>query len=74
MAIRDAALALGIETRAGLHTGLCEMKADQASGSAIEISKQVATLATTSEVLLTQSVADLVSGSGFHFSIRAAAK
>lgn len=69
-AIRDAAVALGIETRTGLHTGLCEMQSNQASGETVEIARQIATRAEPGEVLLTNTVMDLVSGSGFEFSPR----
>ena len=69
-AIREAASTIGIETKAGLHTGLCEMKADLASGPEVDISKRVADNAEIGEVLLTNTVMDLVSGSGFHFSSR----
>ena len=66
-AMRESALQAGIETKAGLHTGLCEMRGDQAAGAAVEISRQVANLAATNEVLLTNTVMDLVSGSGVVF-------
>jgi pimeloyl-ACP methyl ester carboxylesterase len=69
-AIRDSALELNIETKAGLHTGLCEMRGDQAAGLAVEISKQVADEAAAGEVLLTNTVTDLVSGSEIIFSNR----
>jgi class 3 adenylate cyclase len=63
---------IGIETKAGLHTGLCEMRGDQAGGVAVEISKEVAGRATTGDVLLTNAVMDLVAGSGVAFSDRGA--
>jgi pimeloyl-ACP methyl ester carboxylesterase len=69
-AIRESALEVGIETKAGLHTGLCEMRGDFASGNAVEISKEVANRAAPNEVLLTNTVMDLVSGSGVVFSNR----
>jgi len=69
-AIRESALEAEIETKTGLHTGLCEMRGDQAAGTAVEISKQVANRAATNEVWLTNTVMDLVSGSGFIFSNR----
>jgi esterase/lipase len=69
-AIRDSALEAGIETKTGVHTGLCEIRGDQAAGIAVEISKQVANRAATNEVLLTNTVMDLVSGSGVVFSNR----
>ncbi len=69
-AIRDSALELGIETKTGLHMGLCEMRGDQAAGAAIEISKRVADRAAAGEVLLTNTVTDLISGSEIIFSNR----
>jgi class 3 adenylate cyclase len=69
-AIRESAFEAGIETKAGLHTGLCEMRGDQAGGVAVEISEQVADSAEANEVLLTNTVMDLVSGNGGVFSGR----
>lgn len=69
-AIRDEALAIGIQTKAGLHTGLCEIRVSEARGATVEISKQVAAQANSGEVLLTNTVRDLVSGSGVDFSHR----
>jgi pimeloyl-ACP methyl ester carboxylesterase len=71
-AIRDVAEEIGIETRAGLHTGLCELQGDKASGAAVETSKQVANQAASGEVLLTNAVVDLVSGSGVTFNHKGA--
>jgi len=71
-AIRDLALELGIETKAGLHTGLCELRVDKASGAPVDISKHVANQAAVGEVLLTNAVMDLVSGSGVAFTNRGA--
>jgi len=71
-AIRDSALEVGIETKAGLHTGLCEMRGDVAAGAAVDISKRVADRAAAGEVLLTNTVTDLVSGSEIIFSNRGA--
>jgi pimeloyl-ACP methyl ester carboxylesterase len=68
--IRDSALELGIETKAGLHIGLCEMRGDKASGVPVEISKRVADQAAFGDVLLTNAVMDLVSGSGVSFTDR----
>ncbi len=67
-AIRDSAREIEIETRAGLHTGLCELRGDKASGATVDISKRVANQADFGEVLLTNAVMDLVSGSGVAFA------
>ena len=69
-AIRKSALEAGFETRVGLHTGLCEMRGDQASGTPVDVSKRVANHAGVGEMLLTNAVMDLVSGSGVSFSDR----
>src|SRR4051812_25249393 len=69
-AISDAAQEHGVKTKAGLHTGLCVMRGDQASGGAVEITKEVAQQAKPGEVLLTNTVRDLVSGPGVEFISR----
>jgi pimeloyl-ACP methyl ester carboxylesterase len=69
-AIRDSALDLGIEIKAGLHTGLCELRGDKVSGAPVDISKRVANQAAAGEVLLTNAVMDLVSGSGMTLTNR----
>jgi class 3 adenylate cyclase len=71
-AIRDAADEIGIETKAGLHTGLCELRGDKASGATVDISRRVADQAAFGEVLLTNAVMDLVSGSGVAFTDKGA--
>lgn len=71
-AIRDTANEIGIETKAGLHTGLCELRGDQASGATVDISRRVASNAGVGEVLLTNAVVDLVSGSGVAFADKGA--
>lgn len=69
-AIRDAAHEIGIETKAGLHTGLCELRGDKASGATVDISKRVAQQGAFGDVLLTNAVMDLVAGSGVAFTDR----
>jgi pimeloyl-ACP methyl ester carboxylesterase len=61
---------LGIEIRAGLHTGECEMIGDDVGGIAVHIGARVAALACASEVLVSTTVKDLVAGSGLRFSDR----
>ena len=68
IAIRDAANALGIEVRAGLHTGECELRADDLGGLAVHIAARVNAMAAPSEVLVTSTVKDLVVGSGIQFT------
>jgi class 3 adenylate cyclase len=63
-AIRDAVRSLGLEVRCGLHTGECELVGDDLAGIAVHIGARVAGLAAPSEVLVSQTVRDLVAGSG----------
>jgi class 3 adenylate cyclase len=63
-AIVDAVRSLGIEVRAGLHTGECRMVDDKIGGLAVSIGARVSALAEPSEVLVSQTVRDLVAGSG----------
>jgi class 3 adenylate cyclase/pimeloyl-ACP methyl ester carboxylesterase len=67
-AICEAAKALGIEVRAGLHTGECERRGDDLGGLAVHIAARVNALAVPSEVLVTSTVKDLVMGSGIEFA------
>jgi class 3 adenylate cyclase len=55
---------LGIRVRAGLHTGECEMIGDDISGMTVHIAARVSALAGPDEVLVSQTVRDLVAGSG----------
>jgi class 3 adenylate cyclase len=70
MAIRDAVQPLGIEIRAGLHTGECELRGDDIGGIAVHIGARVAALADRSEVLVSSTLRDLVIGSGLEFDDR----
>ena len=67
MAIRDAVQALGIQVRAGLHTGECEVRGDDIGGIAVHIGARVSALAGPSEVLVSSTLRDLVIGSGLEF-------
>ncbi|MGA9162000.1 MAG: adenylate/guanylate cyclase domain-containing protein [Actinomycetota bacterium] len=58
---------LGIQIRAGVHTGECRLINDQVGGIAVTIGARVAALAGPSEVLVSQTVKDLVAGSGLTF-------
>jgi pimeloyl-ACP methyl ester carboxylesterase len=69
-AIRDAVRALGIEIRAGLHTGECEVKGEKIGGIAVHIGARVAAAAGPGEVLVSSTVKDLVAGSGLRFADR----
>ena len=69
-AIAGRARELGVEVRAGLHTGECELRGDDLAGIAVHIGARVASLAGPSEVLVTSTVRDLVAGSGIEFTDR----
>ncbi|MBX7432003.1 adenylate/guanylate cyclase domain-containing protein [Mycobacterium sp. Y57] len=72
MAIRDAVKALGIEVRAGLHTGECEVRGDDIGGIAVHIGARVSALAGPNDVLVSSTLRDLVIGSGLEFQERGA--
>jgi pimeloyl-ACP methyl ester carboxylesterase/class 3 adenylate cyclase len=65
---------LGIEVRAGLHTGECQVLDDKIAGIAVAIGARVAAEAGAGEVLVSQTVKDLVAGSGIVFGGRGAAE
>ena len=69
-AISEAAKSIGIEVRAGLHTGECEVRGDDLGGLAVHIAARVNALAAPGEVLVTSTVKDLVIGSGMEFTER----
>jgi len=69
-AIRDAVRAIGINVRVGLHTGEIELHADDIGGIAVNIAQRVQALAEPDEVLVSQTLADLVAGSGIAFADR----
>jgi pimeloyl-ACP methyl ester carboxylesterase/class 3 adenylate cyclase len=69
-AITAGAHGLGVEVRAGLHTGECELRGDDLAGIAVHIGARVAALAGPGEVLVTSTVRDLVAGSGIEFTDR----
>lgn len=69
-AIADEVRPLGIDVRAGLHTGECEMSGDDVGGIAVHIGARVAALAGAGEVLVSGTVKDLVAGSGLRFGDR----
>jgi class 3 adenylate cyclase len=73
-AIRDSVAELGLELRAGLHTGECELLDDKVTGIAVSIGARVAAEAAPGEVLVSQTVKDLVAGSGLSFDDRGLAE
>ncbi|HSJ18048.1 MAG TPA: adenylate/guanylate cyclase domain-containing protein [Solirubrobacterales bacterium] len=69
-AIADAVRPLGIEIRAGLHTGECEVMNGDVGGIAVHTGARVSAEAGPSEVLVSSTVKDLVAGSGIEFEDR----
>ena len=61
---------LGIEVRAGLHTGECRTVDEKIGGLAVSIGARVSSLAGPSEVLVSQTVRDLVAGAGLELAER----
>ena len=68
--VRDAVQELGIEIRAGLHTGEVEVLGDGLAGVAVHIGQRVLATAEPSEVLVSSTVRDLTAGSGLEFEDR----
>jgi class 3 adenylate cyclase len=68
--LRDALTAIGLEVRAGLHTGECEVSDGKLVGIAVSIGARIAALAGPGEVLVSRTVRDLVAGSGLRFEDR----
>jgi class 3 adenylate cyclase len=69
-AIIDGVRTLGLEARIGIHVGECELHDDKIAGLAVNIGSRVASNAGASEVLVSQTVRDLVAGSGIRFADR----
>jgi class 3 adenylate cyclase len=69
-AMSDGVRALGLEIRAGLHTGECELMGDKLGGIAVHTGARVAARAGSGEVLVSSTVRDLVAGSGLSFQDR----
>jgi class 3 adenylate cyclase len=70
--VLDSSEREGIQVRAGLHTGECEVMGDDIGGIAVHIAARVSALAGASEVLVSRTVKDLVVGSGLDFADRGA--
>jgi class 3 adenylate cyclase len=69
-AIRNAVINLGLNVRAGVHTGEVELRGGDIGGIAVNIGQRVSTLAQGGEVLVTRTLVDLVAGSGLSFEDR----
>jgi class 3 adenylate cyclase len=68
--IRDALQPLGLEIRAGLHTGEIELADGKVRGIAVHTGARIASAAEAGEILVSSTVKDLVSGSGIRFQDR----
>jgi class 3 adenylate cyclase len=68
--IVEATHNLGVEIRAGLHTGECDVRDNDLSGMAVHIASRVGSMATAHEVLVSGTLKDLVIGSGIEFADR----
>ncbi len=73
-AITDEIRGLGLQIRAGLHTGECELLDGKVAGIAVSIGARIAALAEPGEVLVSQTIRDLVAGSGIVFHERGVAE
>ena len=69
-AVTDGVRQLGLQVGAGGHTGEVELVGDDVTGMAVHIGARIAALAGPSEVLVSQTVKDLVAGSGLSFEAR----
>jgi class 3 adenylate cyclase len=69
-AVAEAARRLGIEIRAGLHTGECELRNDDVGGIAVHIGARVMSIAQPSEIVVSSTVKDLTVGSDIEFAER----
>jgi class 3 adenylate cyclase len=66
-AVRDSVRALGLELRAGLHTAECEVASGCVRGFAVHVAARVSAVACGGEVLVSQTVRDVVAGSDLRF-------
>jgi class 3 adenylate cyclase len=73
-AIVDSVRGLGLDVRAGLHTGECEQLEGKVGGIAVHIGARVAAQAQPGEVVVSRTVKDLVAGSGIDFRERGSAQ
>jgi pimeloyl-ACP methyl ester carboxylesterase len=69
-ALREDAETLGIEIRAGIHTGECELRDSNIGGIAVHIAARIVAQAGAGEILVSRTVCDLIVGSGTGFEDR----
>jgi class 3 adenylate cyclase len=67
-AIRDGVRQLGLEIRAGLHTGECEVVGPDLAGISVHVASRVESAAGPGQILVSSTVRDLVAGSGLRFA------
>ena len=67
LSLRDELRSLGLEMRAGVHTGEIERRGDRPAGVGVHIASRILSLAQPGEVLVSRTVRDLVAGSGLRF-------
>jgi pimeloyl-ACP methyl ester carboxylesterase len=67
-AICEAMRAIGLDLRVGIHTGECVLRGNDVSGVAVHIAARIGALADRGQVLVSQTVRDLVAGSGIEFA------
>ncbi|HYO24072.1 MAG TPA: alpha/beta fold hydrolase, partial [Lacipirellulaceae bacterium] len=72
LAVADAASRLGLQVRAGLHTGECDVLGEDVAGVTVQLGEAVAARAPSGEVLISSTVKGLVAGSGIEFESRGA--
>jgi class 3 adenylate cyclase len=70
VAISQAVREIGLDVRAGVHTGEVELVGADVAGIAVHIGARICALAETGEVLVSATVRDLVAGSGIAFDDR----
>jgi len=68
----EGANELGLQVRAGVHTGECELVGEKVAGIAVVTGARISSLAAPGEVLVSSTVCDLVAGSGLVFEARGA--
>jgi class 3 adenylate cyclase len=69
-AVQEAVGQMGLSVRVGIHTGECELRGERVEGVAVHIAARVAALADSGEILVSQTVKDLVAGADFKFEDR----
>jgi len=69
-AVAAASRALGVDVRAGVHSGECERRGPRLGGIVFHVGARLVNLAAPGEVLVSRTVTELVSGAGFDFARR----